>query len=138
MPRVRDFNPENISATFNRRILVTHNSHPFQGKSWLFTIFLPRWLMTERGKVEICTPEDQDLLEDMLEYHFGGLSVEPEYLKGIGKREGEMETNLHRRIIFIASRWRGTMRYLNALRSELEACSGEEQILILRQELYII
>lgn len=57
---------------------------------------------------------------------------------GTGYRGSEIETNLHAQVIVIASRWSGTMRYFRALRRELEACSGEEQILILRQEPVIV
>jgi hypothetical protein len=48
-----------------------------------------------------------------------------------------LETNIHRQITVLAARGRATKRYFRALPGELEACSGEEQILILRQELVI-
>jgi len=86
----------------------------------------------------ICTAEDEALLEDLLEAHFGGYTVGPSYHRGIGHRGSSIEANVHRVITVFASRWRGTWRYFKALRRELEACSGEEQILILHRELWIV
>jgi hypothetical protein len=73
----------------------------------------------------------------LLERDFGGCTVGPSYMHGVGRRGTASETNLHRQITVLASRWRGTKRYFKALRKELEECSGEETILILRQELVI-
>ncbi len=139
MSRVRDFNPSALYGFYKLRLIVTSRSTSFVGKSWKFSIFFPRWLLTEsRRKQSVCNANDQDLLEELLQKHFGGYSVDPSFMKGIGRRGSELEENLHQKITVIVSRWRGTMRYFNALRRELEACSGEEQILILRQELYIV
>ncbi len=86
----------------------------------------------------ICTAEDEALLEDLLEEHIGGYTVAPSYHRGIGRRGPSTEANVHRVITVLASRWRGTWRYFKALRRELQACSGEEQILILHQELWVV
>lgn len=59
-------------------------------------------------------------------------------MRGFGRREKKPEVNIHAQIFVLASRWRGTMRYFRALRKELQECSGEEQILILRQELVVV
>ncbi len=74
----------------------------------------------------------------LLERDFGGCTVCPAYLHGIGRRGAALETNFHRQVMVLASRWRGTMRYFRVLRKELQECSGEEHILILRQELVVV
>ena len=110
----------------------------FEGRVWQFLIFLPRWFLTSEGRTIICTAEDEPMLEDLLEQHFGGYTVGPSYHRGIGRRGRATEANVHRVITVLASRWRGTWRYFKALRRELEACSGEEQILIMQKELWIV
>lgn len=74
----------------------------------------------------------------MLVRHFGGCTVSQNPIQGVGRRGEELETNVHHTLAVLASRWRGTWRYFRALRKELEECSGEEQILILHQALYIV
>lgn len=139
MSRVRDFNSSTLQEYLDLRLQVASNTSVFLGKAWKFTIFFPRWFLSEaQGKQEICSVNDQDLLEGVLQEHFGGYSVDPSFVAGKGRRGLLIEENLHRKITVIASRWRGTMRYFQALRKELEECSGEEQILILRQELVIV
>lgn len=63
----------------------------------------------------------------------GGCSANQNPIQGIGRRGQELETNVHHKIEVFASLWRGTWPYFRALRKELQACSGEEQILILHQ-----
>lgn len=84
-------------------------------------------------KEQVCTNLDEELLRDMVVRHFGGCSVNPHPVQGIGRRGQELETNVHHAITVFASLWRGTWNYIRALRKELQACSGEEQILILHQ-----
>jgi hypothetical protein len=86
----------------------------------------------------ICTADDEAQLEDLLEKHFGGYSVGPSFQRGIGRRGQVLEANVHRVITVLTSRWRGTWRFFKALRQELQACSGEEQILVLHQALWIV
>jgi hypothetical protein len=139
MPRIRDFNPQALVPYASPRVQVTWRPGSlFSGRVWEFAIFLPRWLVLEREQVAICTTEDEDLLEDLLERDFGGCTSAPSFLRGIGRRGQALEMNFHRLIIVLAWRWRGTWRYFKALRKELEACSGEEQILILHQEINIV
>jgi len=139
MPRVRDFRPATLHAHSSPKLQVDWKPNiGFEGRVWQFLIFLPRWFLTSKGRTMICTAEDEALLEDLLEEHFGGYTVGPSYQRGIGRRGHAIEANVHRVITVLASRWRGTWRYFKALRKELEACSGEEQILILHQELWIV
>jgi hypothetical protein len=139
MPRVRDFRPATLHAHASPKLQAGWNPNTgFEGRVWRFLIFLPRWLLTSEARTTICTAEDEALLEDALEEHFGGYTVGPSYQRGIGRRGRAIEANVHRVITVLASRWRGTWRYFKALRRELEACSGEEQILILHQELWIV
>lgn len=138
MARVRDFSPAALQW-YNPRLQVTWKpGSTFEGRVWQFTIFLPRWFLNEERHESICTANDEDLLEDLLERQFGGCTSHPAFARGIGRRGAVYETNLHRLITVFASRWRGTWKYFKALRKELEECSGEEQILILHQELYIV
>jgi hypothetical protein len=139
MPRVRDFRPAALDAHVSPRLQVPWTPNiGFEGRVWQFVIFLPRWLVTAGGKTVICSAEDEAALEDVLEDHFGGYTVAPSYHRGSGRRAQLSETNIHRVVTVLASRWRGTWRYFKALRRELEACSGEEQILIMHQELWIV
>jgi hypothetical protein len=139
MPRVRDFQPASLHVHASPKLQVDWKPNTgFAGRVWQFLIFLPRWFLTAQGRTMICTPEDEALLEDLLEEHFGGYTVGPSYQRGIGRRGHVAEANVHRVIAVLASRWRGTWRYFQALRRELEACSGEEQILILHQELWVV
>jgi len=110
----------------------------FETRVWQFLIFLPRWLMTAEGQERICTDEDQTNLEELLQRDFGGYTSSTTDVLGVGHRGAAFEKNVHRQITVLASRWRGTKRYFKALRKELEECSGEETILILRQELVIV
>lgn len=139
MPRVRDFNPDALSAYSTPHVQVNWEPRMlFENRVWQFVIFLPRWFVKKDGQEEVCTVGDQDLLEGLLERDFGGYTSSLSAFRGVGRRGAAFETNLHAQITVLASRWRGTTRYFRALRKELEACSGEEQILILRQELVIV
>jgi hypothetical protein len=139
MPRVRDFHPENLHSHASPRLHVDWKPNTgLEGRVWQFVIFLPRWLVASEIKTPICTTEDEALLEDFLEDRFGGYSVGPAYHRGIGRRGDVSEANAHRLLIVLASRWRGTWRFFKALRQELQACSGEEQILILHQEIWVV
>jgi hypothetical protein len=139
MARVRDFDPGAIKAYASPHLHVDWEPITgLRGRVWQFMIFLPRWFLTADRRTMICTAADEANLEDLLESHFGGYTVSPSYHRGIGRRGTLVETNVHRVITVLASRWRGTWRYFKALRRELEACSGEEQILILHQELWIV
>ena len=139
MPRVREFRPAGLRAHASPKLHVDWKpGRGFEGRVRQFLIFLPRWVLNSEGRTTICTAEDEALLEDLLEEHFGGYTVGPSYQRGIGRRGQVLETNVHRVIAVFTSRWRGTWRYFKALRHELEACSGEEQILILHQELHIV
>ncbi|HEX9721883.1 MAG TPA: hypothetical protein VGA53_01320 [Candidatus Paceibacterota bacterium] len=92
-------------------------------------------MITAEGTQEtICTNLDEELLQDMLVRHFGGCTANQNPIQGIGRRGNALETNVHHMITVLASRWRGTQRYFRALRRELEESSGEEQVLILRQD----
>lgn len=139
MPRVRDFNADAAYPYATPHIQVDWGHRMFfKNRVWQFVIFLPRWLVRPDGQEEVCTVGDQDLLEGLLERDFGGYTSSLSAFRGVGRRGVEFETSLHAQITVLASRWRGTMRYFRALRKELEECSGEEQILILRQELVIV
>jgi hypothetical protein len=139
MPRVREFRPAALDAYASPKLQVGARSETgFEGPVWQFAIFLPRWLLTSAGRNMICNAEDEARLEDLLEQHFGGYTVGPSYQRGIGRRGGSLEANVHRVITVLASRWRGTWKYFRALRRELELCSGEEQILILHHALWIV
>jgi hypothetical protein len=139
MPRVRDFRPAALDAYVSTNLQVDWKPNVgFEGRVGQYLIFLPRWFLTAEGRTTICTAEDEALFEDLLGEHFGGYTVSPSYHRGIGRRGRTFEANVHRVITVLASRWRGTWRYFKALRRELEACSGEEQILILHQPLWIV
>lgn len=140
MPRVRDLNPSALESVENPMLRTPWGINTgFKGKASLFTIFLPRVLATKDGKEEeICTDLDEELLQDMLVRHFGGCTINPYPIQGIGRRGEELEANLHHAVTVLASLWRGTWRYFRALRKELEACSGEEQVLILHNHTTIV
>ena len=139
MPRLRDFDPSALEVRKSSRLHPAWNhGWFFESRAWQFVIFLPRWLVKGDGQEEVCTARDERLLEGLLQRDFGGCTTSLSSFRGTGYRGSEIETHLHAQIIVIASRWRVTMRYFCALRKELEACSGEEQILILRQELVIV
>lgn len=139
MPRLRDFNPSALATYKGPRLHPTWNhGWFFESRAWQFVIFLPRWLVKEDEQEEICTARDERLLEGLLQRDFGGCTSNLSSFRGVGYRGPQVETNLHAQIIVIASRWRGTMRYFRALRKELEECSGEERILVLRQEPVIV
>lgn len=139
MSRVRDFNPSILAHCDSRKLKVSWEPGAgFRGRVWQFSIFLPRALLTMEGQESICTAADEDLLQELMEMHFGGCTSSPGYVRGIGRRGAYFETNLHRQITVLASRWKGTWRYFKKLRAELEACSGEEQVLILRHRARVI
>lgn len=69
---------------------------------------------------------------------FGGVTVDTSPVRGIGLRNRRPETNIHRRMTVLTSKSRATTRYFRALRQELESSSGEEQILLLREELAVV
>jgi len=140
MPRIRDFNPAILDQSADQRLRIAGTTHMgFKGKVWSFTVFLPRLFITANAEEEkICTPLDEELLRNMLVRHFGGCTVNQYPIQGVGRRGEELETNVHHTLTVLTSRWRGTWRYFKALRQELEACSGEEQILILHDTLYIV
>ena len=140
MTRVRDFSPEPLDSIQDSRLCLPWSAASgVKGNVSLFTIFLPRLHTTKYGKKEtICTAMDEDLLQDMLVRHFDGCTMNPQPIQGIGRRGQELETNVHHAITVLASRWRGTWRYFRALRKELEACSGEQQVLILHLDTTIV
>jgi hypothetical protein len=138
MARVHDFLSAALDAGADSRLQVTWNhGWLFENRIWQFLIFLPRWLLTEAGREEIFTIQDCDRLQALLERDFGGCTWGPSSLRGIGRRGAVLETNIHRQITVLASRWRGTRRYFRVLRRELEECTGEGRILMLRQELVL-
>jgi hypothetical protein len=138
MPRVRDFNPDGLTASATARLAVSWQERLFfENRVWQFIILLPRWFVAGPTREPICTARDERLLEGLLQRDFGGYTSGPPYLRGVGRRGVQFETNIHRQITVLAARGRATKRYFRALRSELEASSGEEQVLILRQELVI-
>lgn len=137
MGHVRNFDISALNGVTNQHLQIVWNSSKlFENRVWQFTIFLPRWFVTGEGKEEIFTAQDGDLLQGLLERDFGGCTWGPS-LRGIGHRGSELETNIHRQVIILASRWRGTKRYFRALRQELEECTGEERVLMLREDLVI-
>lgn len=138
MTRARDFSASALYTYSSPRLQVSWKTRMFfESTVWQFIIFLPRWLITPKGRETICTDEDQTNLKELFQWNFGGYTSSAAKLLGVGHRGGAFEKNVHRQITVLASRWRGTKRYFRALRKELEASSGEEQILILRQELVI-
>ncbi len=138
MTRVRDFNAAALDTHVSPWLQVSWKTGVFfETRVWQFIIFLPRWLVSAEARERICTDEDQKNLEELLQRDFGGYTSSTTDVLGFGHRGAVFETNVHRQITVLASRWRGTKRYLQALRKELEECSGEETILILRQELVI-
>lgn len=110
----------------------------FANRVWQFLILLPRWFLTGTAREPICTARDERLLEELLQRDFGGYTSGPWFVRGVGRRGVQFETNIHRQLTVLTSRSRATRRYFRALRRELEASSGEEQILNLRQELVIV
>lgn len=140
MPRIRDFNPDVLKSVEDERIRLPWEANVgLKGKVSIFTIFLPRLLVTKEGKqAEVCTNLDEELLQDMLVEHFGGCTANQSPIQGIGRRGQELETNVHHQIEVLASLWRGTWPYFRALRRELQAYSGEQQILILHQHATIV
>jgi hypothetical protein len=109
------------------------------GRVWQFTVLFPMFLMREDGTKEtIFNEDDEDVLFVLLARSFGGATVDTSPVRGIGLRAQEFETNTHRRMTVLAARSRSTTRYFRALRRELEASSGEKQILILREELAVV
>ena len=74
----------------------------------IYYIF-PRWFITRDERIEICSAFDQDGLEKLLEEDFDGCTASPLYSRGIGKRGERLETNDHKLITVIASRWEGTI-----------------------------
>jgi len=138
MTRVRNFRPAALDSHASLRLQVSWNTEIFfETRVWQFLIFLPRWLMTGTGRERICTDEDQTNLEELLQRDFGGYTSSTTDILGVGHRGAAFEMNIHRQITVLASRWRGTKKYFKALRRELEESSGEETILILRQELVV-
>ncbi len=138
MTRVRDFKSSALGVHAAPQLQVDWQAQSFfENRVWQFLIFLPRWLRTEGGREVIFSARDVDLLQDLLERDFGGYTWGPP-LRGVGKRDAQVETNIHRQVVVLASRWRGTMRYFRALRRELEEGTGGKQILILREELVIV
>ncbi len=138
MPRVRDFDPAALQVHASPKLQVA--SKPgigFEGPVWQFTIFLPRWFDTADRRTMVCTAADERALQNLLARSFGGYTIGPSH-RGVGHRGLETEANVHRVITVLTSRWRGTWRCFKTLRQELQACSGEEQILILHQDLWIV
>ena len=139
MPRVRDFNPARLGPYATPQVPVRWGgvSHFFANRVWQFLILLPRWFLAGTIREPVCTARDERLLEELLQRNFGGYTSGPWFVRGVGLRGVQFEANIHRQITVLASRSRATSRYFQALRRELELSSGEEQILILRQELVI-
>lgn len=138
MTRVRDFRSSALDVHTSSRLQVSWKTGMFfETRVWQFTIFFPRWLVSAEARERICTDEDQTNLEELLQRDFDGYTSSATDVLGVGRRGAALEKNVHRQIAVLASRWRGTKRYFKALRKELEECSGEETILILRQELVI-
>lgn len=138
MTMVRNFRSSALHPHSSIRLQVPWKSSIlFETYVWQFMIFLPRWLVTAKARERIFTDADQTNLEKLLQLDFGGYTSCATDFYGVGFRGLELEKNIHRQITVLASRWRGTRRYFRALRKELEECSGEETILILRQELVI-
>jgi hypothetical protein len=139
MVKVRDFNPYNLQPFEDSHLkVVRETGMVFEGDAWLFTIYLPRWVEVEDKRIEICNAKDEFLPVKLLKEDFGGCTSAPLFPKGIGLRGENFEVNYHREISVIASCWEGTLKYFKALREELETCSGENQVLVLRQNLTII
>src|SRR5438552_11132083 len=135
MPRVRDYNPEALTSSASSLLAVNSQDRLFfENRVWQFIILLPRWFAAGTAREPVCTARDERLLEELLQRDFGGYTSGPLYVRGVGRRGVQFETNIHRQITVLAARGRRTKRYFRALRSELEACSGEEQVLILRQD----
>ena len=134
-PRVRDFNPAALGPYATPQLLVRWGAVP--NRVWQFSILLPRWLVTGSGQQTVCTARDERLLKALLRRDFGGFTAGPSFVRGVGLRGVQFETNVHREITVLASRSRASKEYFRVLRRELEESSGEEQILVLRQEVII-
>jgi len=90
MPRVRDFQPENLHGYASSKLQVNWRPHKgFEGRVWQFLILLPRWYITTQARTMICTAADEALLEDLLEQHFGGYKIGPSYQRGIRPGVGQ-------------------------------------------------
>jgi hypothetical protein len=127
MPRLRDFDPDALAPRASPRLGVTWQDRFFlENRVWQFIILLPRWFIAGAAREPICTAQE------LLQRDFGGYTSGPPYVRGVGRRGAQLETNIHRHITVLAARGRHTKRYFRALRTELEACSGEDQVLILR------
>ncbi len=138
MPRVRDFNPRAL-APYNDKRIKAALSGKLEGAAWHFTLFLPLWFTDKKGfDHPVCTEADEGRLFKLLMRDFGGVTVDTSPVRGIGLRNRRPETNIHRRMTVLTSKSRATTRYFRALRQELEASSGEDQILILREELAVV
>ncbi len=140
MPRRRDFNPDVLHhPIYAETIRLTYaTGKGIQGDGWQFNIFLPRRILLGATKQLVCNARDERLLGHLLIEHFGGYSFKVDLLAGFGLRKGKTETNLHRVFTVIASRTDNTSRYFQLLRKELQECSGEEQIFIVKQDIRIV
>ncbi|SRR5258708_1833111 len=137
MPRQRDFNPS-ILVSYALPCVALPFSRGFKGSGWQLVVFLPRRLILEEEQLEICTAHDERMLWEMLLDHFGGCTIDQALVRGGGLREGVAEVNLHKKFLVLATHSVETRRYFEALRRELEQCSGESQILITRQAIEIL
>ena len=111
MIKNRDFDPVALNDFANSKLKANWSPGFFShGSLWQFRIFLPRWVVRGSVEAEVCTAMDQDLLQTLFERDFGGYTASLSFLRGVGYRGSELETNLHAELIVLASRWRGTMR----------------------------
>ena len=129
---------DSLISYASSNVRISTQAGQIRGKVWQFRIFFPRWFSRGKKRRPIFTADDEEMLSSLLDAHFGGCTSSWSFLKGSGRRGSSREDNVHREITVFSACHNDAVRYFRALRKELEACSGEEQILILREELTII
>ena len=139
MARIRDFDPKALDRYAVESVKPSYeHGKGVYGDCLQFVILLPRRIMTEQGEKNLCTPRDEELLYSTLFGHFGGCTVDKSLVFGLGMRDAKLEKNRHRRMLVVASVSDETLCYFQALRKELQDCSGEEQVFITKQPITIL
>jgi len=139
MTRKRDFNPNALDPFVTEGIKMMYQQRKgIRGNGKEFSILLPRRLITNRGRNEVCSGRDEKLLRKMLVRHFEGFTAEPNLVQGVGLRGKQFETNEHRQFTVVAAHSSDALCYFDALCKELQSCSGEEQIFITCRDIVIL
>src|SRR5215831_2715146 len=109
MPRLRDFNPKALTPNAISLVAVNWQDRLFfENRVWQFIILLPRWFIAGSAREPVCTAHGERLLEELLQRDFGGSTSGPLYVRGVGRRGDQLETNIHRQITVLAARGRPT------------------------------